>query len=120
MAERGYDMIGSMRRGSVPTDRRCASLAAGVWLLTLTVRVAAQPVDVTISHHARGMFPGEALLLRVGASGLLTEVRATAFDKTVRFYQAADGVWRGLVGIDLLVEPGGPRRSVAHQARGRT
>ena len=79
---------------------------ASVWLLALAVPVATQPVDVTVSHHARGVFPGEAVLLRVEASGPLTEVRATAFDETVRFYQAADGVWQALVGIDLLVEPG--------------
>ena len=59
-----------------------------------------------MSHHARGVFPGEAVLLRVEASVPLSEVRATAFDEIVRFYQAADGVWQGLLGIDLLVEPG--------------
>ncbi len=79
---------------------------AGVWLLGVAVPVAAQPLDVTVSHHARGLFPGEAVLLRVEVSGPLTEVRATAFDETVRFYLAPDGVWHGLVGIDLLVEPG--------------
>ena len=78
----------------------------GVWLLALAVPAAAQTLDVTVSHRARGLFPGEAVLLRVEASGPVTEVRGTAFDETVRFYQAADGVWRGLVGIDLLVEPG--------------
>ena len=72
----------------------------------MTVPAAAQPLDVAVSHRARGLFPGEAVLLRVEASGSLTEVHATAFDETVRFYQAADGVWHGLVGIDLLVEPG--------------
>ncbi len=83
-------------------------MTAGVWLLavTVTVAAAAQPLDVTVSHRARGLFPGEAVLLRVEASGPLTEVRATAFDETVRFYEAADGVWHGLVGIDLGVEPG--------------
>ena len=95
-----------MLRGTVFTDRRAASLAGGVWLLALTVLGAAQPVEVTVFHHARGVFPGEAVLLRVEASSPLTEVRATAFDKTVRFYQAQNGVWQGLVGIDLLVEPG--------------
>ena len=72
----------------------------------MTVPAAAQPLEVAVSHRARGLFPGEAVLLRVAASGPLTAVRATAFDETVRFYQVADGVWHGLVGIDLLVEPG--------------
>lgn len=81
-------------------------VTAGVWLLAVTVAAAAQPLDITVSHHARGLFPGEAVLLRVEASGPLTEVRATAFGETVRFYEAADGVWHGLVGIDLGVESG--------------
>ena len=83
-------------------------VTAGVWLLAVAIPAATQPVavDVTVSHHARGVFPGEAVLIQVEASGPLTEVRATALDETVRFYEAADGVWHGLVGIDLLVEPG--------------
>ena len=86
--------------------RRC--LRAGVWLLAAVAPATAQPggVDVAVSHQARGVFPGEAVLLRVEVSGPVREVRATAFDETVRFYQAADRVWHGLVGIDLLVEPG--------------
>ena len=81
-------------------------MTAAVWLLAVTVPAAAQPLDVTVSHNARGLFPGEAVLLRVEASGPLTEVCGTAFDETIRFYQAVDGAWHGLVGIDLLVEPG--------------
>ena len=79
---------------------------AAIWLLATTVPAAAQPLEVAVSHRARGLFAGEAVLLRVEASGPLAEVHATAFDQTVRFYQAAHGVWHGLVGIDLLVEPG--------------
>ena len=90
-----------MRAASVPHR-----VMARVWLLAVALPATAQPLDVAVSHHARGLFPGEAVLLRVEASGPLTEVRGTAFDETVRFYQAADGVWHGLVGIDLLVEPG--------------
>ena len=93
-----------MRSASAP--HRVTAGCAGVWLLAVAGPAAAQPLDVTVSHHARGLFPGEAVLFRVEASGPLTEVRATAFDETVRFYQATGGVWHGLVGIDLLVEPG--------------
>ena len=94
---------------------RVPALGSAIWLLVLTVPAAAQPNGVTVSHHARGVAPGEAVLLRVEAPVPLTEVRATAFDETVRFYQAADGVWQGLVGIDLLVEPG--EHDVALQIR---
>jgi murein DD-endopeptidase MepM/ murein hydrolase activator NlpD len=81
-------------------------VTTGAWLLALTVTVAAQPLDVSVSHRARGLSPGEAVLLQVESSGPLTEVTASVFDEEVRFYQAADGVWRGLVGIDLQVGPG--------------
>ena len=82
------------------------SVTAGVWLLAAAIPTAAQPLDVAVSHRARGLFPGEAVLLTVEASGPLAEVRATAFEKTVRFYRTEDDTWQGLVGIDLLVEPG--------------
>ena len=78
----------------------------GAWLLAISVPVVAQPADVVVSHHARGVFPGEAVLLLVEASGSVRDVRGTAFDETIRFYRRPDGLWRGLVGIDLLVEPG--------------
>ena len=97
---------------------RVPALVSGIWLLVLTVPAAAQPDGVTVSHHARGVAPGEAVLLRVEAPVPLAEVRATAFDETIRFYQAADGVWQGLVGIDLLVEPGA--HNVALQIRPTT
>ena len=93
-----------MRSASAP--RRVIAGCVGVWLLGVAVPAAAQPLVVTVSHRARGLLPGEALLLRVEVSGPLTEVRATAFDETIRFYPAPDGAWYGLVGIDLLVEPG--------------
>ncbi len=93
-----------MRSASAP--RRVIAGCAGVWLLGVAVPAAAQPLDVTVSHRARGLFPGEAVLLRVEVSGPLTEVRAAVFDETIRFYPAPDGAWYGLVGIDLLVEPG--------------
>lgn len=94
---------GKTRRGTVVAVGR---VAAGVWLLALPLVAAAQPLDVAVSHDARGVFPGEAVLIRVSATRPVVEVEGTAFDKTIRFYQATDGAWLGLVGIDLLVEPG--------------
>ena len=94
-------------RGPDAFARRSVNLGcAALCLLAVTMPAVAQPPDVAVSHRARGLFPGEAVLLRVEASGPLAEVRATAFDKTVRFYQSTGGVWHGLVGIDLVVEPG--------------
>ncbi len=96
-----------MTTRSASAPRRVIAGCAGVCLLAVAVSAAAQSLDVTVSHNARGVFPGEAVLLKVEASGPLTEVRATAFDQNVRFYQATGGAWHGLVGIDLLVDPGG-------------
>ncbi|MDP7338806.1 MAG: M23 family metallopeptidase [Vicinamibacterales bacterium] len=95
-----------MLLGRSSGEFRSATLAVGIGLLTVSAPGAAQSLDATVSHHARGLFPGEAVLLRVEASRPVTEVRGVVFDETVRFYQAAGGVWQGLVGIDLQVEPG--------------
>ena len=88
------------------TASAAGRVTAWVSLLALPVVVVAQPFDVVISHDARGVFPGEAVLVEVAATRAVTGVQGTAFDETIRFYQTTDGVWLGLVGIDLLVEPG--------------
>ena len=80
------------------------ALAIG-WLL-LPHAVTAQPFAADISHRARGVFPGEAVLVRVVPSAPVTEVRGSIFDETVHFYPADGAAWAALVGIDLLVEPG--------------
>ena len=85
---------------------KATALAAGVGLCALAGPAGAQSVDATVSHRARGLFPGEAVLLRVEPSAPVAEVSGVAFDESIRFYQAPGGVWEGLVGIDLLVEPG--------------
>ena len=60
-----------------------------------------------ISHHARAIHPGEVVVLEVRARAPLADLSATAFGHEIRFFQhESDGVWRGLVGIDLTVEPG--------------
>ena len=81
---------------------------AWLWLLGAMSALAQSP-RVLLSHHARGMYPGEAVLVRVSATPPLTEVRGAIFERTVRFYQVAETVWEGLVGIDLLVETGDHR-----------
>jgi murein DD-endopeptidase MepM/ murein hydrolase activator NlpD len=79
-------------------------LAIG-WLV-LPPTATAQPFTVDISHRARGVFPGEAVLVRVVPSAPASEVRGGMFDEVVHFYPADGTAWEGLVGIDLLVEPG--------------
>ena len=75
-----------MLLGRSSGEFRSATLAVGIGLLTVSAPGAAQSLDATVSHHARGLFPGEAVLLRVEASRPVTEVRGVVFDETVRFY----------------------------------
>ena len=81
----------------------------GVALLTLAgaVTAAAEELSLHVSHRARALHPGEVVVLEVRVSERGAAPRATVFGKSVRMFPAEDGrVWRGLVGIDLTVEPG--------------
>ena len=52
------------------------------------------------------MHPGEAVLVSVSSPVRLGSVEGVVFDRAVHFHPGDDGSWRGLVGIDLMVEPG--------------
>lgn len=88
-----------------PAIRRTATGAA-CWWLALSAASAGQPFEVEVAHHARGVQPGEAVLVSVSSPARLASVEGTIFDRAVHFHHAEDGSWRGLVGIDLMVEPG--------------
>jgi len=77
-----------------------------VTLLAVETMTWAQPFAVDVSHRARSVAPGEAVLVTVSTATRLSYVVGQVFDRTVRFFHSTDGSWRGLVGIDLLVEPG--------------
>ena len=79
---------------------------AACWWLALSAGAAGQPFEVEVTHHARGVQPGEAVLVYVSSPERLAAVEGTIFDRAVHFHHAGDGSWRGLVGIDLMVEPG--------------
>jgi len=86
----------------------------GAWILlvlTLTLTLAgttsthAQNLDV--GHRARAIQPGEVVVLEVRPSEPLVTVKATVFGSRIRFFSdETDGVWRGLIGIDLDTRPG--------------
>jgi murein DD-endopeptidase MepM/ murein hydrolase activator NlpD len=83
---------------------------AGVAVLALLVASglgAAECPCPTITRVARSVAPGELVLLTVACAVPLRKVEATAFGKSIPFYEA-DGprTWRGLVGIDLDTRPG--------------
>ena len=86
---------------------RClrAALAAGLVCIVAALS-AAQPFDADVSHHARGVVPGEAVLIRVVPTAPVSGILGTIFDETIRFYDAGAAGWQGLVGIDLQVDPG--------------
>ena len=79
---------------------------AVVCLATMSIGLEGQSSDVVVTHEARSVSPGEAVLVAVTTSEQLVQVEGRIFDRTVRFYQVGDGSWRGLVGIDLMVESG--------------
>ncbi len=62
---------------------------------------------VSVDHIARGLFPGEVVLLQVRTLPAVTGVQATAFGKTIGFFRdtEAPDLWSGLIGIDLDVKP---------------
>ena len=78
----------------------------GMVVLLLVVECSAQELTLEVTHRARSVQPGEVVVLEVRPSELPLSVRATAFGSPVGFYQdASDGVWRGLIGIDLDARP---------------
>ena len=79
-----------------------------VGLIAISVStIGAQDVTIDVSHRTRAVHPGEVVVMAVRPSAPLVTIRATAFGATVRFFQSGeDGVWRGLVGIDLATSPG--------------
>ena len=80
-------------------------------ILTLAAGAAPAPAAASsgleVSHRARAVHPGELVVIEVRPSLQPVSVTATAFGREVRFFEAPPGgVWVGLVGIDLTVEPG--------------
>ena len=91
------------------TAQAAAALLAATAVVALSAWQTAQapPRPLEITHSARALLPGEAVLLTFKAAGQLTTVRGTAFGQPFSAYPgAAADTWHALVGIDLSVEPG--------------
>ena len=93
-----------MRHSSSAIAR--TGLGAACWWLALSAASAGQPFDVEVALRAREVSPGEPVLVSVSSPERLASVEGTIFDRTVHFHHGEDGSWRGLVGIDLMVEAG--------------
>ncbi len=74
----------------------------------LAVGVRAQEPELTldVTHRARSVQPGEVVVLEVRPSAAVVAIHAMAFGSSVPFFASGpDGVWRGVVGIDLEARP---------------
>ena len=94
-----------------------ALLVAAAAASVVSARQAAHAPRLAISHSARALAPGEAVLLTFkAAAGALTSVRGAAFGQPFSAYPGASGdTWHALVGIDLSARPG--RTAVEAEAR---
>ena len=68
---------------------------------------AAASVDLTVTHRARSLQPGEIVLLVVDSSQKLGRLKAVVFGHEFPLFATGDELkWTGLVGIDLDTKPG--------------
>jgi murein DD-endopeptidase MepM/ murein hydrolase activator NlpD len=80
-----------------------------------------QVIALDVSHRARAVHPGEVVVLDVSASEPPSMVLATAFGRTIQFFTDQEsGVWRGLIGIDLLTNPGDYQVAISATMLGQT
>jgi murein DD-endopeptidase MepM/ murein hydrolase activator NlpD len=86
---------------------------AGTIAATMLAGQAAAALQV--SHRARALAPGEAVLVVVRSREALAEVEADWMGQRVPFFLAANGAWRGIAAIDVGARPG--RQTLQVRAR---
>jgi murein DD-endopeptidase MepM/ murein hydrolase activator NlpD len=85
--------------------RSCVAAACAVAAFIAAPRAAESPLRVVVP--AAPVRPGAVVPVRVVSAAPLESVTARVFGREFRFYpEQAGRVWRGLVGVDLSVEPG--------------
>ena len=63
--------------------------------------------SLQVSHQARSLAQGEAVLLSVASDIPLDRVTATVFGKEFQLFPSGNGLlWKGIVAIDLACKPG--------------
>ncbi len=68
--------------------------------------LAEAELELSVSHEARSLQPGEVVLMRVSSRLPLKKIEAKAFGKIFPFFpDESPMAWSGLVGIDLDVAP---------------
>jgi murein DD-endopeptidase MepM/ murein hydrolase activator NlpD len=69
--------------------------------------VLALSADMTVTHRARSLQPGEVVMLTMASTRPLRQVRVSAFGRSFLCDETADPPnWSGLIGIDLETKPG--------------
>lgn len=94
---------------------------AFVLLFALALPAHGQPPVLTVSHQARTLQPGEALVVRIASPVPLADATVSGFGRearAVRVMSAGDAgeVWQALIGIDVEVAPGTATLRVAATA----
>jgi murein DD-endopeptidase MepM/ murein hydrolase activator NlpD len=75
-------------------------------LLVLATSGARDP-ELTVTHRARALQPGEVVVLDIASNTPLTTVEVRAFGRTERVRAlSTPNTWQAIVGIDLEVAPG--------------
>ena len=82
--------------------------------------LAGQPAaPLQVFHRARGLAPGEAVLVEVKSRESLTDVRATWLGQEIVFALMENGTWQGIAPIDLDAKPGAQTLAIrAHTSSG--
>ena len=62
--------------------------------------------EIAITLRARAVQPGELLAVTLTAERATVEMRLRAFSQLVPVFEAGDGTWQALVGIDIDQRPG--------------
>lgn len=85
---------------------RAIALSVIVAVALVGTATAGTPAEISVSHHARMLAPGELVEVVVESDVPLDAVTGEIFGSRVIFYRSDDGDWRGLLGIDLDAKPG--------------
>ncbi len=80
-----------------------AVILVAAWLAAPTLRAADQ---VALAYRAGLVQPGDVLHVAVTAPADVASVSGTWHERSVPFVRDADGVWRGLLGIDVTAAAG--------------
>lgn len=89
------------------------------WILLLTAPLTGASLQV--SHQAREVAQGEAVLLIVQSSVPMEKISARIFEKEFPLFSLDDQVkWQGIIGIDLACKPGRYEIEVSGWGKGST